>query len=103
MEQVPPPRLVVQSGDAAERNQKGANVKSMKRKSFFSLFPAFSQNMLLLLEFLRLLFLALWPQIPCQELPLKPKSSCGIVRGKDTFPTRAGQPWGVSGAVNDPT
>lgn len=84
-----------QSGDAAERNQKAANVKSMKGKSLFSLSSAFSQIALLLLKFLSLLFLGLWPQISFQELPLKPKSSCGRVRGKDAFPTWHGQPWGV--------
>lgn len=84
-----------QSGDAAERNQKAANVKSTEEKSFFSHFSACSQNTLLLLKFLSLLFLGLCPQIPCQELPLIPKSSCGRVRGKDTFPTGPGQPWRV--------
>lgn len=95
MERVAPLSRGAQSGDAAERNQKAANVKSMKGKPLFSLSSAVSQNALLLLKFLSLLFLGLRPQISCQELPLKAKSSWGRVRGKNTFPTRPGEPWRV--------
>lgn len=83
-------------------NLKGANVKSMKgKKSFFSLFfSAFSQNALLLLKFLSF-FLGLRPQIPCQELPLKSKSSCGVVRAEDTFPN-LDHLGGFGGALSHP-
>lgn len=97
------PWLVVQSGDAAERKPKRSKcqIDERKKKSFFSLFfSAFSQNALLLLKFLSF-FLGLRPQIPCQELPLKSKSSCGVVRAEDTFPN-LDHLGGFGGALSHP-